>query len=115
MTGKAAELYRLVLDRILQVMRESSQGAEPAVRLVISDYEEAILTEMERAFPGARSRGYWFHFGQAIYRKACSFGLQVAYRANGSAVNRIVKLLISLALLPADQILNGLMVRQQLG
>ena len=64
MTDKSAELYSLVLNRIKEVMNEASPGEGTAVGLVVSDFEEAILSSMGRAFPGARTRGCWFHFGQ---------------------------------------------------
>ncbi len=64
MTDKTAELYTLVLNRILAVMNEASPGEGTAVELVVSDFEEAILSSLGTAFPGARKRGCWFHYGQ---------------------------------------------------
>lgn len=64
MTSKTADLYQAVMDRILEVMNEASPGEGTAVELIVSDYEEAILSSLGRAFPTARIRGCWFHFGQ---------------------------------------------------
>ncbi len=64
MTDKTQELYTLVLQRILEVMNEASPGEGTAAELVISDYEEAILSSFGIVFPGARVRGCWFHYGQ---------------------------------------------------
>ncbi|KAK4003868.1 hypothetical protein OUZ56_005619 [Daphnia magna] len=73
---------------------------------MISDYEEAILVSMQHAFPTGRSRGCWFHYSQAIYRRACQEGLSAAYLAGG-VVRRIIKMLIALALLPQERIFEG--------
>jgi hypothetical protein len=47
---------------------------------------------------------------QAIYRRACDEGLARSYRTS-PVVKRIIKLIISLALLPAEQIYAGFMVQ----
>ena len=64
MTEKTAELYNLVMQRFLEVVRETVPGEGFQIELCVSDFEEAILGSMHRAFPLARSRGCWFHFGQ---------------------------------------------------
>nr|CAH0103572.1 unnamed protein product [Daphnia galeata] len=112
MTEKTAELYNLVMQRFLEVVRETVPGEGFQVELCVSDFEEAILGSMHRAFPLARSRGCWFHFGQAIYRKACEIGLQALYKTNAT-VKRIVQLLIALALLPAERAYQAFQEIQQ--
>ncbi|XP_045030418.1 uncharacterized protein LOC116935338 [Daphnia magna] len=61
---------------------------------------------MGSAFPNARPRGCWFHYGQAIFRKTKEFGLQQEYQKKG-VVYLIVKQLIALALLPENEIFQG--------
>lgn len=62
---------------------------------------------MASAFPNARPRGCWFHYGQAIFPKAQELGLQVEYQKKG-VVYLIVKQLI--ALLPENEIFQGFAV-----
>ncbi len=47
---------------------------------------------------------------QSIYRNACKWGLQVAYAAR-QEVETIIRMLISLALLPPERIQLALTVR----
>ncbi|KZS06489.1 Uncharacterized protein APZ42_030044 [Daphnia magna] len=76
------------------------------VEVLISDFELAIMGTMQQAFPIARSRGCWFHYAQAIYRRAYKEGLQRAYRSGG-VIRSIVKKLISLALVPSNRAYEG--------
>ena len=64
MSEKTAELYTLVLKRILEVLDNKFPGEQCAVRLMISDFELAILSSMKETFPNGRARGCWFHFAQ---------------------------------------------------
>lgn len=68
MTGRTKLLYDAVLDRVKTVIRDFTGRVDNVpVELSISDYETAILSAMEDAFPGCRSRGCWFHFGQVSH------------------------------------------------
>ncbi len=53
MTAKTADLCQGVMERILEVINEASPGERTAVELIASDYEEAILSSLGRAFPTA--------------------------------------------------------------
>ncbi|KZS16483.1 Uncharacterized protein APZ42_017765 [Daphnia magna] len=78
MSNKTAELYRMAIDRILQILQEVNPGDQFEVEVLISDFELTIMGTMQQAFPNARSRGCWFHYAQAIYRRAYKEGLQRA-------------------------------------
>ncbi|KZS10525.1 Uncharacterized protein APZ42_024988 [Daphnia magna] len=106
MSNKTAELYRMAIDRILQILQEVNPGDHFEVEVLISDFELAIMGTMQEAFLNARSRGCWFHYAQAIYRRAYKEGLQRAYRSGG-VIKSIVKKLISLALLPSNRAYEG--------
>jgi hypothetical protein len=67
MSEKTLDLYNAVLQKLLQILEESYPGEGIAARLVISDFEEAILKSMQATFPRARVRGCWFHYGQVQY------------------------------------------------
>ena len=64
MTHKTAALYEQVLIRLHEVVSTVAPGNGFEVEVVISDFEAATQTTMERAFPGSRALGCWFHFGQ---------------------------------------------------
>lgn len=65
MSDKTEELYKLVIDKVISSARELSEN-NFNVQLAISDFEQAILSTMEEAFPASRARGCWFHFGQVM-------------------------------------------------
>ena len=66
MSGKTQELYGLVMQNIMAAVQQAAPG-ENSVRLMVSDYEEAILNTMRATFPNGRERGCWFHFGQVSW------------------------------------------------
>ncbi|XP_045032066.1 uncharacterized protein LOC123474201 [Daphnia magna] len=105
MSNKTAELYRIAIDRILQILQEVNPGNHFEVEVLISDFKLAIMGTKQQAFPNARSRGCWFHYAQAIYRRACK-ELQRAYRSVG-VIRSIVKKLIALTLLPSNRAYEG--------
>lgn len=67
MTGKSESLYDLIFAQVLRKLDTLFPGDATSVRLMISDYEFAILNSSKRAFPQGRARGCWFHFGQVFY------------------------------------------------
>ncbi|XP_045032435.1 uncharacterized protein LOC116927525 [Daphnia magna] len=69
MSNKTAELYRMAIDRILQILQEVNPGDHFEVEVLISDFELAIMGTMQQAFPIARSRGCWFHYAQSLQRR----------------------------------------------
>ncbi|EFX64036.1 hypothetical protein DAPPUDRAFT_267163 [Daphnia pulex] len=84
MTEKTEALYNLVFARVIEVLRTTGDGATTIIRMV-SDFEFAILNAMTTAFPGVTTEG-----------------LKRAY-AERPNVQKVIKMLIALALLPADQ------------
>lgn len=68
MSEKTEELYQMVLSNIIEAFRQHNPDEDPVVQLMISDFEQAILSAMAATFPEARSRGCWFHFGQVKRR-----------------------------------------------
>nr|CAH0104432.1 unnamed protein product [Daphnia galeata] len=107
MTHRNRKIYDASLRHILDEFKKHNPGASiDQIELVISDFEPAILGSMGSAFPNARPRGCWFHYGQAIFRKTQEFGLQQEYQKKG-VVYLIVKQLIALALLPENEIFQG--------
>ena len=107
MTNKNRASYDASLAHIKAKFKEQHPEANmEQIKLVVSDFEAAILGSMGAAFPWTRPRGCWFHYGQAIFRKAQEYGLQVEYKKKG-VVYCIVKELIALALLPHEEVLEA--------
>lgn len=52
--------------RLLDVLKDFLDGHQP--QLVHVDFEKAMISELERAFPDARVLGCNFHFNQCLYR-----------------------------------------------
>ena len=129
MSEKSLALYNAVMEKILETLQEIDPDREGncAVRL-ISDFEEGILRALHKllvhkpesvGFITGRSvltfenwtiSSKLFVF-QAIYRRACDEDLARFYRTS-PVVKRIIKLIIALALLPAEQIYAGFTVKQ---
>ena len=72
MSGKSQELYERVIDRILSVLNQAGLPP-PEVRLMVSDYELAILNAMKSRFGNGRAHGCYFHIARYIYRTNCIF------------------------------------------
>lgn len=70
MTNKTMELYSLTMQHIMKELQRADPG-EAAVRIVVSDYDNAMMSTMENVFPRANVRGSWMEIGQV--RKCCNF------------------------------------------
>ena len=79
---------------------------EFALSVFISDFEKALKRAVKTAFPNAKIMGCYFHYSQAILRKVNNLGLKRLYRKN-KIVQRVVRMLIQLALLPYNKIQQG--------
>ena len=64
MSEKTTDLYTAVLRRIMEVFHQKFPEADCSVSLMISDFEQAILSSTQTTFPTGRARGCWFHFAQ---------------------------------------------------
>ena len=65
MSGKTRQLYELAINRVLLAIE--AQYVRPNTRLMVNDYEIAILEAMETCFVGGRARVCYFHYGQALF------------------------------------------------
>ena len=64
MSEKTLPLYNLVMEEIMEAVRELGDEEGLACERIISDYEEAILSALKISFLAALARGCWFHYGQ---------------------------------------------------
>lgn len=81
MNRRNRKVYDASLHHIInEFKKQNPEASVVQVELVISDFEPTILGVMSCAFPNAGPRGCWFHYGQAIFRKAEDLGLQLEYQ-----------------------------------
>ena len=66
-------------------------------------FSTAIRSALAEVFPEVSFSGCFFHWAQAVYRKAQSFGLAASYQEHGSTYV-FLRSLLNLPLLPAKQI-----------
>ena len=64
MTNRKKALYNLTLSRIAQDLKDYL-----SVKMIHTDYEEALMAAGEEAFTNARIVGCNFHYAQSLYRK----------------------------------------------
>jgi hypothetical protein len=107
MTEKTQALYSLVFAKVIEVLRTTGKEAITNIRMV-SDFEFTIFISMETTFPGGTSRGCWFHFGQVSFDFFFFFAKHLFCNFARPNVQKIIKMLIALAILSADQALVGL-------
>ncbi|KAK4017935.1 hypothetical protein OUZ56_000011 [Daphnia magna] len=92
-SNKTAELYRMAIDRILQILQEVNPGDHFEV--------EQSWVRCNKLFQLQEAVAVGFTMGRA-YKE----GLQRAYRSGG-VIRSIVKKLISLALVPSNRAYEG--------
>ena len=69
MTRKTENLYDAVFKSMLDAYEEMHPEDNIRIRLVVTDYESALMNALRRAFPKASIEGCWFHYGQVCSRK----------------------------------------------
>ena len=67
------------------------------------DYEISVLKAIEETFLAAGTKGWNFHYTQALYRKVQSLGMKKVYD-DDVGVKRFVRSLMAFSLIPADKI-----------
>lgn len=67
-----------------------------------ADFEKAPKNALEFHFPNITIRGCWFHFRQAVIRRAFSIGLKSKYHT--VSYQQFFSMLGALALVPIDQV-----------
>ncbi|XP_054275004.1 uncharacterized protein LOC128994453 [Macrosteles quadrilineatus] len=84
---------------LFKAVKEHFPGIKPSV--ILGDYEKAMRSSLKRIFPSSKQVGSWFHFIQAIERKAKLLGIPYDGPGEGKT---IAKWLMATALLPHDQV-----------
>jgi hypothetical protein len=99
-------LYLAVLRLVARTFEDRFPDGPITINQVISDYELALMESVPEVFDGVEARGCWFHYAQAIIRKAAQLGLSKFYSVGGVAAH-IIQEIIGLALLPEYRVYEG--------
>jgi hypothetical protein len=70
-------------------------------RIVVSDFEIAVIEAFKQMFPGIKARGCFFHFNQCIWKQIKKKDLQNAFETEAS-IKAWLKKLSSLAFVPQN-------------
>ena len=97
MSRKTEALYVKVFQKMQQLVPQFSPSSPMA------DFEEASVYAFRRVFRDVTVTGCWFHFAQSIIKRVRKVGLKDEYM-NEPDVQDIVRCLLGLSLLPADEI-----------
>ena len=101
MSGKRQVDYEHVFERLKTYLQHGDQRLK--VKTVLMDFERAAWNAVKKVFPDVKVRGCWFHFCQAIYRKAKNLGLSKAFQKKRD-VNLLIRQLMNLALMDVPAI-----------
>ncbi|XP_046554261.1 uncharacterized protein LOC124263651 [Haliotis rubra] len=97
-TTTYVRLFRLLKEKVLE---ELNRPLAPAK--IQTDFELATIRAIEMEFPNAETKGCFFHFSQALWRKTQDLGLTVAYKED-PAVKRVHQEQLPLPYCHKDQV-----------
>ncbi|XP_062572688.1 uncharacterized protein LOC134234630 [Saccostrea cucullata] len=97
--GKSQAIYTrfftLLQDKV------NDLGLQFVPTCALADFETAVHNSIREVFPGVTTKGCFFHFTQAIWRKAQHSGLQIPYKEDDN-VKTLVRRAAVLPLVPLD-------------
>ena len=67
LSNKNLESYNSLLEYVSQIINQKNNCNEITITI---DFEEAIITNVNKYFPNFRKIGCYYHFKQALYRNA---------------------------------------------
>ena len=110
LNGKSASLY----EHALQWIIDYAASARPTPLQIkwtnfMSDFESGFVPAFKAVFLWVYLHGCFFHWCQAIYRKVVEIGLNRLYMDETSNFRNFVRMLMSLAYLPANEVEAGLL------
>lgn len=100
MSNRKAECY----EDVFRFIEEKVFKLEPAE--FITDFEHAMRKAIGKCFKGTTLRGCWYHYCTALRKNALRLGMHPLLKKN-SIARLIYHQLMSLPLLPPDEILSG--------
>jgi hypothetical protein len=72
-------------------------------QMILSDFEQAVLSSFQSKFPGVVMKGCFFHYTQALWKNIVDNGLRKAYKYDTRTRNWL-EMFKSLALIPTSMI-----------
>jgi hypothetical protein len=102
--NRSAETY----SRLFAVLKTvaGAFGLQLSPSSVMLDFEASAIKALEDAFPNSKIGCCLFHFGQSLWRKARSFGLEAPIRENEEA-QKWFRRLCALPLVPEQEMDNA--------
>ena len=100
---KSESTYRQIFARLKDIATQLDCVLNP--QFAYADFEKATINALEFHFPNIVIFGCWFHFRQAIIRRAFSLGLKSKYHS--TQYHKFFSLIGALALLPSDKVVEG--------
>lgn len=101
MTGKKRAHY----EKLLEFINENIVNLQPAQ--IMLDFEVGLRLAIKKVFPECELKGCFFHFGQCQQKFVAKQSRLFAEIRNNPIVKRLFHKFLSLALLPATNILEG--------
>ena len=106
LTGKTQQHYDMVFQTLVREMRRVRPNNPISIRMIVSDFETAVITSVQNAFPGARVGGCHFHFVQSLWRHVQTNGLSIAYN-NNNQVHIFLNHCFALGFVPPADVVNA--------
>lgn len=103
LTGKQTELYDKMVTLVVKKCREIGVDLQP--KCIMSDFDTAAIKSFAIFFPNAESKGCYFHFCQAVWRKWSELGLSRSYQ--NEKVKKWYKQVQALAFVPLDTLIEA--------
>lgn len=100
MTSRTKEVYAEVLRQLLVLKPDLNPKS------IKIDFEQSFVSAFKQIFPNVHISGCYFHFGQCVWRKVQSTGLQKKY-AEDSTFALHVKQLCALAFVPVLDVVES--------
>ena len=72
LSNKNLESYNSLLEYVSQIINQNKKNNEITITI---DFEEALITSVNKYFPNFRKIGCYYHFKQALYRNAQKYKL----------------------------------------
>ncbi|XP_062591979.1 uncharacterized protein LOC134253475 [Saccostrea cucullata] len=94
--GKSQAIYTRFFSTLQEKINDL--GLQFCPTSALTDFETVIHNSIRQVFPGINTKGCFFHFTQAVWRRAQQTGLQIPYKENDD----IKTLVRRAAVLPLD-------------
>ncbi|CAF1152382.1 unnamed protein product, partial [Brachionus calyciflorus] len=109
MLKKNEETYREAIEFLKDLAISKNITLNP--NRIMADFERASTNAMIYHFPNVIIKGCWFHFRQAIFKRAVKIRLKQFYAKN--EYNLIINILGALSLVPIEKIPDAMKIKKE--